>query len=74
MFQPSNGQKWARSPRRWRMKRSQGMPAWVDFAPQHVEMKDRFRAAGALLGQASPARIAGTGRAVADVSIAHETT
>jgi hypothetical protein len=48
-----------RGPSRCRMKRSQGIPAWVDFATEtlHVEMKDRFRAARALLCQPPPAGI-----------------
>src|SRR5439155_3361916 len=29
---PSNGQKWTRGPSCWRMNRSHGIPAWVDFA------------------------------------------
>ncbi len=59
--QPWKGQKWTRSPVRWRMKRSQGMPAWVDFAtePLHVEMKDGLGGSSALFRQPSPARIAG---------------
>ncbi len=38
----------------------------------HVEMKHRFRAAGAFLGQAPPAGIAHARRAVAGDAVAHE--
>ena len=41
------------------MNRSHGIPAWVDFAtdPCTSKWKDRFRAAGAFLGQPPPARV-----------------
>ena len=56
------------------MKRSQGIPAWVDLAtcPRHVEMKHRLRPSGPFLCQPSPAGIAGPRRAVTCRSLANE--
>jgi hypothetical protein len=55
------------------MKRRHGMPAWVDSPPVLArEVKHRFGAAGALLGQSPPAGIAHTRRAIPDRAMPYE--
>jgi hypothetical protein len=53
------------------MKRSQGMPAWVDFATDPC-MSNWRSAAGPLLGQPPPAGVAHTRRAIAHRSLPDE--
>ncbi|MCP4319522.1 MAG: ATP-binding protein, partial [Hyphomicrobiales bacterium] len=49
MSQPSKGQKWTRSPSSRRMKRSQGIPAWVDLAACQKGLATGFITASALV-------------------------
>ena len=74
MSHPSNGQKCTRCPSRSRMKRSQGIPASGGFRRRslHVEMKDRLRAACALLVQVPPAGISHARSTVAADALANE--
>ena len=74
MSQPSNGQKCTRGAEPLADEAQPGNAGMGGFRHRslHVEVKDRFRAAGALLGQAPPAGIAHARRAVADGAVAHE--